>query len=131
MIWPANIVAIARAVAKAEGSNPEWNNPGDLTGADGHGYNILGVANEDGVLIFAVLAEGEDALCKKFARILGGQSEVYPPEMTLAEGGLKYASGDPNWAINVGRELNVPTSITFADLAKVEVLPCVSSNTAA
>jgi hypothetical protein len=130
MIWPQNVLAFARAIAKAEGSNPEWNNPGDLTGADAGNYPTHGTVNEDGVLRFVTYEDGEDALCRKCARILGGQSEVYPPEMTLAAGGLKYSHNDPNWAINVGRELNVPTTITFGELAKL-TLPCVTSNTSA
>jgi hypothetical protein len=131
MIWPANVLAIARAIAKAEGSNPEWNNPGDLTGLDGRGYAITGTANRDGVLIFADLASGEDALCRKIARMLAGQSEVYPPEMTLQDVGLKYSNGDPDWSTNVCGELRVPSSITLADLAKLEVLPCPILSTSA
>ena len=117
MTWPNNVIKIALAIKKAEGSNPDWNNPGDLTGADAGIFPTCGIANSEGVLKFVNAEDGWNALCIKVNRMLAGKSHVYPLTMTLAELGMKYSGKDPNWAKNVAAELHVPETITIQELA--------------
>ena len=116
-MWPDNVVRLAKAIAVAEGSNPAWNNPGDLTGLDRGSFLVCGTANAEGVWKFVNAADGWTALYVKLARILAGQSKVYSLDMTLEEFGAKYSGGDANWAVNVGRELGVPITTTLRYLA--------------
>ena len=120
MAWPMNVEKFAAAIAVAEGSDPSWNNPGDLTGIDAGSFQVLGKANSEGVWKFANLADGWQALYLKIYRIFSGRSVVYPLSMTLEEMGMKYSGGNPNWAINVAKEIGVPVSITLADLSKMD-----------
>ena len=121
MTWPNNVIKIALAIKVAEGSNPEWNNPGDLTGADAGNFPTCGTANAEGVLKFVNAEDGYNALCIKVNRMLAGKSSVYSLSMTLAEVGLKYSGRDPNWARNVAAYLNVPETITVAELADADL----------
>jgi hypothetical protein len=110
-----DVKRVAEAIAKAEGSPPEWNNPGDLTYADG--YPNRGPQNADGVLAFVNLSDGWNALYHQVELMLTGKSHVYAPTDTLEEVGRKYSNGDPNWAINVAEELGVPVTTTLQQLA--------------
>lgn len=118
--WSPAVLAFANAVKIAEGSNPDWNNPGDLTGADAGSFVTLGIANSEGVLKFARAEDGWNALCMKLARMLTGMSHVYPLSMTLEQVGMKYSNGDPNWAKNVCAELKIPEATTLAELARMD-----------
>ena len=115
--WPDNVIRVAKAFAVAEGSNPSWNNPGDLTGADCGAFLTCGTANAEGVWKFVNEADGWTALYIKVARMLAGKSKVYPLDMMLEQVGLKYSGGDPNWAINVAKELGVSVTTTLRELA--------------
>ena len=118
MTWPPMVLKLAAAITKAEGSPPEWNNPGDLTGSDAGGFQTLGPANAEGVWKFADLSDGTTALYVKVARMLAGQSRIYTPDMTLAQVGMKYSGGDPNWGKNVAAELGVPETTTLGQLTE-------------
>lgn len=114
--WPENVVRLAVAIKVAEGSNPDWNNPLDLTWAPSQ-YPSIGVANSEGVLKFADYETGWDAGCHQVELMLTGRSDYYKLTMTLAEVGLIFAHGDPNWSVNVAKELGVSPDITLAEIA--------------
>ena len=59
MDWSDSVVKFANAIKVAEGSNPLWNNPGDLKFADG--YPTHGFANSEGVLLFNNAEDGWNA----------------------------------------------------------------------
>lgn len=115
--WPENVLRLANAIRIAENSPIEWNNPGSLKSGDAGGFQLNGVGNAEGVVKFVNADDGWDALCVKINRILAGRSLTYPLSMTLAEMGMRYSGNDPNWAVNVARELGVSQDITLADLA--------------
>lgn len=116
-IWPGPVYLLASAIARAEGSNPAWANPGDLTGVDAFGFPTDGVVNADGVLKFVNTQDGIDALHVKCWRMLRGISKVYPLAMTIEEMGPIYANGNTKWALNVAKELGVPVTTTLREIA--------------
>jgi hypothetical protein len=107
------IFSLASAIALAEGSNPEWNNPGDLTIS--FGYPTIGVANSAGVLKFHSCEDGWNALYKQLSAIVNGTSR-YSLDTSLAMFGVGYSGGDQNWAINVARALGVSTETTLGEI---------------
>jgi hypothetical protein len=115
MNWSNAVIKFALAIKVAEGSNPSWNNPGDLTFADG--YATLGSANVEGVLKFAHAEDGWNALCHQVYLMLSGLSRVYPLNWTIAQVGMKYSGGDPNWSKNVCAELGVSDKMTLSEFA--------------
>ena len=117
MNWSPAVLKLAKAISVAEGSPPEWNNPGDLTGVDAGSFPTCGYGNKEGVWKFLNNADGWTALYVKLNRMLAGQSRIYSLDMTLEDVGLKYSGGDPNWAVNVARELGVPVTTTLRDIA--------------
>jgi hypothetical protein len=113
-IWSNAVLRFAKAVSVAEGSlknHPEWNNPGDMTYA--HGHQTLGTVNSDGVLKFANLADGWDALYHEVDLMFMGRSHIYKPTDTIEAVGLKYSNGNPNWAVDVADFLGVPITTTL------------------
>lgn len=107
------IAALAAAIATAEGSNPEWNNPGDLTKS--FGFATAGVANSAGVLKFQSSADGWNALYKQIELIISGGSH-WSLSTTLADFGLGYSGGDPNWSKNVANSLGVTPDAQLGDI---------------
>lgn len=116
-IWPGPVYRLASAIIRAEGSNPAWSNPGDLTGSDAFGFPTIGVANADGVLKFINTQDGIDALHVKVWRMLRGISSVYTLDMTLEQVGQKYANRDGSWAKNVASFLGVSVTTTLREIA--------------
>lgn len=114
-IWSNAVLRLAKAISCAEGSNLNWNNPGDLTYA--HGHPTQGVANSEGVLIFVSDADGWEALYHEVDLMLSGRSHIYKLTDTLEQVGAKYSDGDPDWAKNVGEFLGVPTTTTLQQLS--------------
>ena len=108
------VYAFATAIAKAEGSNPAWNNPGDLTLA--FSYPTSGKANSAGVLKFNNSADGWSALYKQIALIVNGGSAYYDLTTTLEDFGNLYSGGDPNWAVNVASALGVSTDTPLGSI---------------
>ena len=104
---PADVIAIANAIARAEGyyvknSIPMiLNNPGDIE-------NSLGAK-----IVFATEADGWDALYKQIELMISGRSHVYKPTMSWIDIGKLY-DGEKlfmNWVENVTKLLGVePTS---------------------
>jgi hypothetical protein len=94
----------ARAVAKAEGAKPELNNPGDIKDSSGQ------------IAQFGSMEEGERRLRGQLRAMVSGSSAYYKPDMTLAQAGLIYSGGDPNWSKNVAKELGVTEDTKLADL---------------
>ncbi len=80
-------------------------------------YPNRGAQNADGVLAFLNYEDGWNVLCHQCSLMLSGKSKVYKLTDSLVRVGFSYSNGDPNWAINVARELNVPTSTTLSQLA--------------
>lgn len=107
------IAAFAAAIARAEGSNPDWNNPGDLTRS--FGYATAGVANSAGVLKFQSSADGWNALYKQLQAIVNGSSH-WSLDTTLADFGIGYSGGDPNWSVNVANALGVSADTSLGDI---------------
>lgn len=109
---------IAQAIARQEGfyvagSIPQRAcNPGDLALGD-QGYGLLG----EGITVFPSVQVGWNALLREVNLMLTGKSHAYTLDMTLAEVGLKYSGGDPNWGKNVAEILGVSETITLAQLA--------------
>lgn len=95
---------VANAIAKAEGSNTDWNNPGDLTLS--FGFPVAGIANSAGVLKFVNCADGWNALYQQLQLIISGGSR-YSLSTSIADFGAGYSGGDPNWAKNVSAALGV------------------------
>jgi hypothetical protein len=107
------IFAVAKAIAAAEGSNPDWNNPGDLTAS--FGFPTSGTVNDAGVLKFNSSADGWNALYKQLESIVNGSSR-YSLEDTIASFGLGYSGGDTNWAVNVANALGVTPDTQLSDV---------------
>ena len=108
------ILAMAQAIQVAEGSPAEWNNPGDLTAS--FGYPTNGTGNSAGVLIFVNCEDGWNALYKQLEAIVNCTSSHYSTDQTLAQMGLTYSGGDPNWAKNVAASLGVSTDTQLGDI---------------
>jgi hypothetical protein len=107
------ILAVANAIAIAENSPSDWNNPGDLTIS--FGYPTLGTANSAGVLKFENLADGWNALYRQLSAIVNGTSR-YSLSDSLTDFGAGYSGGDPNWAINVARTLRVDPNVSLGSI---------------
>ena len=118
VVWPYCVTRFAHAVTIAEGSNPEWNNPGDMTIS--LGFQTTGVANSAGVLKFAKWTDGEYVLCHQCYLMLSGKSDIYSLGMTLAAAGLKYSGGDPNWAKNAAAVLGLPVTATLYGVSQLQ-----------
>lgn len=123
MVSEQLVEKFCQAIATAEGFGPpeklptRCNNPGDLTDDGDVG---LGTAQSAGlgaakITIYRSLDDGWDALRKKVRRMLEGKSQVYHLWMTIDMVGQVYAR-NPEWAINVARELGVPVTMTLKDL---------------
>lgn len=115
--FPQNVVRLAKAIEIAEGSNPTWNNPGDLTGEDAGSFVTLGTANSEGVLKFSRLIDGWLALLHKCDKMLAGRSHVYALGMTLEQVGQLYAHGASEWAKNVAFELGTLPTTTLKEIS--------------
>ena len=117
--WPAApndaVGALAHAIAVAEGSPSDWNNPGDLTEGDASGYQLQTDAdgnllkNSAGVVRFANLADGVNALYRKLQHIQDGISRVYSQGLSLAQFAQIYTGGDnaSSWANTVANLLGL------------------------
>lgn len=116
--------AIAEAIAVAEGfyvagSIPQRaNNPGDLMMGDVlPGMPTQGTLGA-GIVVFVNLTDGWTALKHKVGNMLGGNSRVYQPDMTIAQVASKYtATQQTEWANNVAGGLGVTPDTTLADVA--------------
>lgn len=112
--YAQNVIRFSRAISVAEGSNPEWNNPGDLTFADG--YPTCGFANSEHVLKFVNKDDGWAALYHQVWLMLTGKSKVYRLTDTIQEVGVKYAHDQGEWANNVAKELGVSITTTLGEI---------------
>ncbi len=122
-VTPTKIEALAKAIATAEGffsSNANVvprraHNPGDLTRSFGQATD--GVANSEGVLIFADDAAGWSALKAEATAMLTGASHIYSPVMTLRAIAAKYTGNDNSdaWASNAARVLGISPDQTLKD----------------
>lgn len=117
--WPAVVVKIGQAIATAEGffvagsRAARNNNPGNVTYAFGYA-----TAGQDGPFpIFATLTDGWNALYAQIAAMFDGSSSYYSPAMTIAQIGLVYAGGDPNWAANVASTLGVTVNTPLSQVS--------------
>lgn len=122
--WPAapsvGIGALARAIAVAENSPTDWNNPGSLTAGDVPSDQITGVGNSAGVVTIDTLENGVNALYNKLARIANGQSSVYSSDMSLSDFAGTYtgASGDVlrNYADTLSQETGASPDTSLSDV---------------
>lgn len=115
VVWPDNVQRLFAAIKSAEGSNPDWNNPLDMTIS--LGLPNAGPQNQDGVLKFLNLADGVYVGCHQCWLMLTGKSEIYKLTDTLEVVGMKYSNGDPNWAKNVADFLGVSITTTLGEIA--------------
>jgi hypothetical protein len=128
-IASAGILALARGVARGEGflivgSLPQRsNNPGDLTKSFGNA--VTGVANKEGVLIFATVQDGWNALYSQLGLIFSGNSRVYKTSMSILEFAQAWTLGrEPStqeeqlavagWVSSVIEELNKDAAVANA-----------------
>lgn len=110
-----DIFDIARAIARAEGfyspgSLPaRANNPGDL--------ELPGVKPAiEGKTVFPSVVSGWNHLLAQIAGMLSGTDKLWPATMTLADAGMRYSGGDPDWAGNVAKDLGVYPGTTLGEL---------------
>jgi hypothetical protein len=113
----------AAAIANAEGFGISGaiptrnNNPGDLK-------NWPGVpADPNGYSVFPSAQAGWDALQQQLDSIAAGASAYYTPEMSIAQMGQVWASGDPNWAANVAAYLGTTTNVMIGSFLGVAPAP--------
>jgi hypothetical protein len=89
--------ALAKGIARAEGfyvagSLPNRShNPGDLTKS--FGFSVSGVANREGVLIFATTEDGWQALYKQLQLIYSGGSRSFSTGMSVADFAAQWTQG--------------------------------------
>ena len=105
--------SLSSAISQAEGYGVPGaiptlaNNPGDLALGD-LGYGTMGSA---GITVFPTQAAGLSALDSQLGLIQSGGSNVYNPNMSLAQMGALWSGGNPAWASNVAKALGVsPTA---------------------
>jgi hypothetical protein len=116
------VVALAQAIAKAEGFGPAENlptrccNPGDLELGD------LGYGTEGGKTVFATEQLGWVALEEQCRLMLTGESHVYRTTDTFAEVAEKYTGGDNSeaWAETVALELGIDVETTLKEYYDAE-----------
>jgi hypothetical protein len=101
------IDALIEAISRAEGANPLFNNPGNITDF-----------NTGKIRTFDSWDKGRDALEDQLNRIADGDHPSIRPDMTLREAGLIYSNGDPNWAKNVSSIMRVSQSIRMGELIR-------------
>jgi hypothetical protein len=117
IIPTTQVQAIAKAIARAEGfyvqgSVPQRaNNPGDLKEGD-KGYGLI-----DDKTVFPSPGQGWNALYAQVQAILDNRSKYYNSGMTIAEIGMVYSGGDPNWAQNVADTLGVDTETPIGQVS--------------
>jgi hypothetical protein len=118
---PELVKKVAEAIAVAEGygkpgPTQQANNPGNLARGD-VGCGCIQTGGPHGALItkYANAAEGWTALTNQVGMMLNGKSHVYSINMSIAEVAQKWC-GDPNWAFNVARCLEVNPLTTLAEL---------------
>ena len=93
--------SLAQAIATAEGSNPQYNNPGDLVLP---GFPTFGA----GIAIFSSSQEGWSRLYHQLNLIVKGESNVYSLSDTIATMASKWTATDQGaWANNVAAALGV------------------------
>lgn len=124
VVTPEKIALLVRGISTAEGAfanavtpnvPQRANNPGDLTKS--WGFPTTGVANKEGVLVFATLADGQAALAAEVTAMLSGSSTVYALDDTFFDVAAKY-TGNQNadaWANNCAAVCGVPPSFTLGD----------------
>lgn len=108
-IYPKNVMALAAAIATAEGYGRPGviptvrNNPGDLVDASG------------AIQTFATIAEGWRALYAQCSLMLYGGSQHYRPTQTIREVAQIYTATERDaWAVNVASYLGLtPDSRLF------------------
>lgn len=111
--YSPQIVAFANAIAIAEGSNPVYNNPGDIRVA-----GWTGLTFGAGLPQFSSQDEGWNRLYFQLQLIVNGQSAYYSLSDTIDSMSTKYTIGlnktptvaSQNWARTVAAQLGVPSS---------------------
>lgn len=121
-VAPTLIAKLCNAISVAEGygkSGPTQhaNNPGNLCDDGDVGCGCVTTQGRFGaqITIYKTVEDGWKALTKKVSRMLQGHSRVYLLDMSIAEVAVKWC-GDPNWGLNVARELKVPVNTTLREL---------------
>jgi hypothetical protein len=110
------VLALAQAMAKAEGFGPPQNlptrinNPGDLELGD------QGFGTKDDKTIFNTVQAGWTALEGQVRWMLTGNSRVYNLTDTILDVAEKYTGGDnpEAWAQIVAEDLGITVSTTLA-----------------
>lgn len=115
-VLAGRIKRLALAIAQAENSPPDWNNPCDIS--DTFGFPNRGPMNPEDVTGFNSLTNGWLAAYHKFWLALTGKSAIYKPTMTIAEMAVPYAGKDQAavWAKNVAEFLGVPVDTPIAEV---------------
>lgn len=115
--WSAQIVAMANAIAIAEGSNPTYDNPGDLKPPGWQGPTFGA-----GIAWFGPQGDGSDGwqrLYYQLQLIVNGQSAVYSlPGDTIQSMAVKWTGNDhaAEWAQTVAQQLGVPVTTQLSQV---------------
>ena len=121
------VLQVAEAIAAAEGyyapgryagrSLPHFlNNPG-LLKASPYADADTKTWDDTGLLVFPSADLGWTALHHQVCLMLIGTSRIYEPSDSLADVGIKYSGGDPNWGANVAGRLGLGPDARLEDLA--------------
>jgi hypothetical protein len=106
----ANAIGIAEGFGKPGTIPTRANNPGDLKNGN-IGYGML-----NGITVYPTVEAGQMALQHQLTLIANGDSHKFTSDMTLTQIGQIYANGDPNWATNVAKNLNISPDSKFSDI---------------
>lgn len=107
------VAAMAQAIKRAEGSNPVYNNPGDIK-LPGWKGPVFG----EGIPIFPTAAEGLARLYRQLNLIVNGQSRVYSLSDTIETMAQKWTGGDKadSWALIVASILGTETGALLSEV---------------
>lgn len=96
---------LAAAIAREEGVNPAYNNPGGISGTGDTGTSFGA-----GLGIYSSPETGEDALENLLSNAISGNSKYYTPDEPLSDFMTTYTGGNTNAGNTVSNILGVPTS---------------------
>lgn len=117
------VQALAQAISVAEGFGEtgaiptKANNPGDITDV---GQNLPGDTGQRlgaGIIVFATVTDGWNALYAQCTRMLSGSDSLYPASASLQQVGGTYANDPVNWPANVAAQLGVSINTTLGEIA--------------
>lgn len=108
------VSTLQAAIIQLEGSNPAYNNPGDITDEfEGATGSYFGTSVP--IPIYSTPAAGLAALEQKLSNIYNGNSSVYNTNMTLDQFGTVYG-GSSTYGASLANILGVPSSTPLSQI---------------